>query len=389
MLRLHRLGPGPLLLASLVTVAGCSSAASTTGAIEEPSAQIAQASSGALTWMGYTWDVTSGGMAGIAQGDPSNVSVDASGYLHLKITKNGTTWTAAEIVSETNLGFGTYQWQISGPIDRMDHTVVLGLAPYGPAAGIGTDGYDEIDTEFSYWNDEIGHVNMDWGVYPADSKGKHEEDDFFFSLNGGTQTTARMVWSAAGTVSTVMSGFQPIAVTANVLNTQTYAPTDPTDEIPQQAVPMLINLWVYEAAPSSGNDVEVVLQDFEFVPEGQALPDAGPSGADDGGSDDAASPTKPTNDAGVSDDAGALGSSDAGGGVGIADAAGAAPSEDAASGTQSGAGGNAGSSGDAGAPSSGGSGGCTVGAAPRGPDPLAVLACLGAIVALARRRQGR
>src|ERR1700761_4675865 len=80
---------------------------------------VARAASGTITWMGYTWDVTNGGMAGIAQGDPNNVSVDGSGYLHLKITKNGTTWTAAEIVSESNLGFGTYQWQISGPIDRM------------------------------------------------------------------------------------------------------------------------------------------------------------------------------------------------------------------------------------------------------------------------------
>jgi hypothetical protein len=228
-----------------------------------------------LSWKGYDWYVTNGAMAGVAQGDPSNVSVDSSGYLHLKITKNGTTWTAGELYSATNLGFGTYQWQVSGPVDRMDPAVVLGLSPYGPAAGVGTDGYDEIDTEFSQWNGEIGHVNMDWGVYPATAAGQHEEDDFFFSLSGGTAATARMVWSSTSIVSTVMSGFESIGSSANVLNTFTYAPTDPNDEIPQQALPVLLNLWCYEKTPTDGNNVEIILQDFQFVPEGTPIPDAG------------------------------------------------------------------------------------------------------------------
>jgi hypothetical protein len=254
---------------------------------------IAQAQT--LSWKGYEWNVTNGAMAGVANGDPSNVSVDSNGYLHLKITKNGTTWTAGELYSATNLGFGTYQWQVSGPVDRMDPAVVLGLSPYGPAAGVGTDGYDEIDTEFSQWNGEIGHVNMDWGVYPATAAGMHEEDDFFFSLSGGTSTTARMVWSSTSIVSTVMSGFESIGSSANVLNTYTYAPSDPTDEIPQQALPVLLNLWCYEKTPTDGNDVEVILQDFQFIPEGTPIPDAGAP-------DDAAAP----------DDASVAAGSDAG-----------------------------------------------------------------------------
>ncbi|HEY2516521.1 MAG TPA: hypothetical protein VGI39_36880, partial [Polyangiaceae bacterium] len=38
-----------------------------------------------VTWKGLDWNVTTGGMAGVVQGDPKNVTVDASGYLHLKI----------------------------------------------------------------------------------------------------------------------------------------------------------------------------------------------------------------------------------------------------------------------------------------------------------------
>ena len=101
----------------------------------------------ALQWAGRSWTVTNGGMAGVANGSPSNVSVDDNGYLHLKITKSGTTWTAAELFTTEKLGFGTYQWQVDAPIDRFDKNVVLGLYPYGPAAGIGSDGTNEIDIE--------------------------------------------------------------------------------------------------------------------------------------------------------------------------------------------------------------------------------------------------
>ena len=364
-------------------------------------AAVAQASSGTLTWKGYDWNVTTGGMAGVAEGDPSNVSVDSNGYLHLKITKNGTTWTAAELYSATNLGFGTYQWQVSGPIDRMDHTVVLGLSPYGPAAGVGTDGYNEIDTEFSQWNDEIGHVNMDWGVYPATKAGKHAEDDFFFSLNGGTETTTRMVWSSTSVVSTVFSGFVPLGASTNQLNTNTYAPADPTDNIPQQAVPVLLNLWCYEAVPSSGNDVEVILQDFQFIPEGQPIPGADASA----GPVDAATPEGGAS----SDDAGGSGSdatvSSSGGGSGSGSggngtSGGSGSGSGGGSGSGSGSGGSTagldgaignGSEEDA-APagaSSGSKGGCSVGAA--GTDGQSnglamALVALGAIAFAGRKR---
>ena len=234
--------------------------------------QVAQAASGPFTWKGFTWTPTSGGMAGVAAGDPANVSVDANGYLHLKIVKNGNTWTAAEVFTTTSLGFGTYQWQIDGPIDRMDHTIVLGLYPYGPAAGIGGDGTNEIDTEFSFWNDELNGDNVDWGVYPATTAGKHWEKDFVFSLNGGSETTARMVWSKTGVKSTLLSGFQAIASTTNTIATYDYTPTTPAIDIPQQACPLGMNLWAYNKVPASGQPTEIIIRDFQFVPEGQTVP---------------------------------------------------------------------------------------------------------------------
>jgi hypothetical protein len=60
-----------------------------------------------LSWKGFDWNVTDGGMAGVADGAAANVTVDANGWLHLKITKNGSTWTASELFTTQKRGFGT------------------------------------------------------------------------------------------------------------------------------------------------------------------------------------------------------------------------------------------------------------------------------------------
>jgi MYXO-CTERM domain-containing protein len=343
----------------------------------------AHAVTGPFAWKGYTWNPTTGGMAGVCPGDPANISVDATGYLHLKITKNGSTWTASEVFTNVNLGFGTYQWQIAGPIDRMDHTVVLGLFPYGPQVGIGRDGTNEIDTEFSFWNDEVPGVNADWGVYPPSAAGTHWEDDFLFSLHGGAAATTRMVWSASGITGTLMGGFQPLGTTANVLATTSYMPSNATSEIPQQALPLGMNLWCYKAAPSSGQNVEIVIQDFQFVPQGA---DAGAGAGDSGSGGDAATGGEAGADAAAVPEAG---ESDSG-----ALAADAAPTDSSGSSAEDAGALDAGAdgvpSGEA-ASTSGASGCGCVAAGEQGGGPKAppVFGALGALTVLAARRRRR
>src|SRR4051794_41880032 len=60
-----------------------------------------------LSWKGHSWQVTSGGMAGVCQGSPNNVTIDASGYLHFKISNSGGTWTPSQMVKTDKAGFGT------------------------------------------------------------------------------------------------------------------------------------------------------------------------------------------------------------------------------------------------------------------------------------------
>src|SRR5436305_12200448 len=91
--------------------------------------QCAQAQT--IRWAGHTWKVTSGGMAGIAPGNPANVDLNPDGYLHLQIANREGKWTAAELFMTDNMGFGTYQWGIQVDVCDVDQTMVLGRFSYG------------------------------------------------------------------------------------------------------------------------------------------------------------------------------------------------------------------------------------------------------------------
>jgi hypothetical protein len=219
-----------------------------------------------LQWSGRNWALTNGGMAGVVKGDPANVTVDSNGYLHLRISNRGGTFTSAELFTTENLGFGTYQWQIEGAVDKMDPSTVLGLFNYGPKAHIGVDAENEIDIEFSQWGNTCKGCNADFTFYPATGNKAlgPKEDNFTYDPKGSTLTTARFEWSSTGIVGTIMSGLQPVGTTANVLQTLTFTPEDFTARIPQVALPLGMNLWCFKATPAA--EQEVILRNFEFVP---------------------------------------------------------------------------------------------------------------------------
>jgi len=225
-----------------------------------------QSASNTLHWMGHEWTITNGGMAGVVKGNPANVFLDDSGYLHLRIMNRGGTYTASEVFSEDKIGFGTYQWQIEGAVLKMDKSTVLGLFPYGPKAGIGSDAENEIDIEFSQWNNTCHGCNADFTFYPATGNKKlgPKEDNFTISQKDGTLTTARIEWTSTRIVATIMSGLQPVGTTANVLQTLTFAPPDYAARIPQVPLPLGMNLWCFKTTPAS--DQEVIIRNFQYVP---------------------------------------------------------------------------------------------------------------------------
>jgi len=214
-----------------------------------------------FTWAGHTWKVTQGAMVAGNTGSLSNVFVDASGYLHLKIAQNGSAWTCAELFTTDDLGFGTYQWQVEGALDKLDKNVVLGLFPYGPARGIGKDGQNEIDIEFARWGNAAWD-NGNWTVYPASASGTQGSATFMFTQSGPT-TTSRFTWSSSSIVYSFLAGLQPANSNTNLIHSWTYAPSNPTQNIPQQALPLGMNLWLFKGmAPSDGKAVEIIIRSF-------------------------------------------------------------------------------------------------------------------------------
>ncbi len=143
-----------------------------------------------VAFSGYTWDVRSGtGGPRPNQWNASNAWVDAAGALHLKVGRRSGVWTCAEVTLDQRLGFGTYEFKITGPIDQLDRNV-------------------------------------------------------FRSLRGFTSgnTPAFGQWS--------------------------YRPTNPSSHIPQNPLPVHLNLWLFQGhAPTNGQTVEIVINNFRFTPQ--------------------------------------------------------------------------------------------------------------------------
>lgn len=221
-----------------------------------------------LKWMGHEWTITNGRMAGVVPGRASNVQVDSNGYLHLEIAREGRRVTAGELFSNDRMGFGTYQWEVQGPVDHMDPHAVLGLFPYGPQAGVGVDGENEIDIEFSNWAGTLcgGLCNADFTIYPSTGnlRAGPTEEDFRLSLGGEELLTARMTWTSTSITETVMSGLQPLGTTQNVLHTWTFAPADSAVRIPQQPVPVGMNLWCFRRKVATSQ--AVVIRSLQYEP---------------------------------------------------------------------------------------------------------------------------
>jgi hypothetical protein len=80
---------------------------------------------------GYIWAVRSGrGGPGPNAWDENNVWLNTSTNLHLKISQRDGKWSCAEVTMKKRLGFGRYQFQTTGRLDRFDDNVVMGLFNY-------------------------------------------------------------------------------------------------------------------------------------------------------------------------------------------------------------------------------------------------------------------
>jgi hypothetical protein len=242
-----------------------------------------------FTWSGITWNIDPAGTpagGGTLKSSGSNITVDTSCNLHMTIT----TSSAAEMWSNNEMGFGTYQWVLQGTnYYSMDPHIVVGLFPYGPANGQGQDGQNEIDIEFSNWDGQgsLSNQNSDFTVYPAVYDNDHDiEQDMAVPTPSTATTTARFVWSSTEVQFYLMAGTIPItSAPSNVIQSASYVDLSPTGSvtasgtgpaswtftgngapstwIPQGSYLLGMNVWNYMGKPSTGTTV--VYQSFGYL----------------------------------------------------------------------------------------------------------------------------
>ena len=215
---------------------------------------------------GYTWTVKTG--VGVAPGPnnfaANNVSVDTDGYLHLWLKRAFGSWSCSEVYSTESFGFGTYEFLVKGPLGKLDQNVTLGLFSY-----LGPDATNEIDIEYSQFG-QPSAKSLNYTVWPSTKIPGYQNEGASFEVGPYVvQTYNRFIWTPSGvsfaSIETASKDLPAVAVWLGKRNMS----QSPSSHIPQQAMPVHLNLYLHNGTPPTyrnQNDVDIVITSFQFTP---------------------------------------------------------------------------------------------------------------------------
>lgn len=207
-----------------------------------------------ITWSGYDWQVKSHNRKiGPGPNFFSSANVEVVGdQLHLKITRSGNRWYAAEVINTETLGYGTYAWTVGPMTEGLDPNVVLGLFTWNDDPAYN---HREIDFEYAKWGNAGDPNNAQYVVQPYSNDGnEHRWPQQVF----GVSTTHAFTWTR-GSVE-----FRSTTADGTVLEEWTYSGPDVPVPGGENA---RMNLWLFRgAAPQDGQPVTVVLESFRYTP---------------------------------------------------------------------------------------------------------------------------
>lgn len=214
-----------------------------------------------IRFAGFDWTVehSTTPVVGNRNWNNTNVTVDSAG-LHLKVRPINGIWCASQVLSNLDMGFGTYKWEVVGRPDIMDANLILGLFQY-PRDWANAAGYDEWDFEWSKWGNTARKYNMDVSINPDKS---HPDNVRALQSKMLTlpsdQSSYRTVRTNHSMTMDIFNG------TGGSLFHWEYAPTDTTlvSQIPQRTI---INLWLINGVPPvDGKEVEIIIKNFSYTP---------------------------------------------------------------------------------------------------------------------------
>ena len=220
-----------------------------------------------VDFAGYSWWVKQGASLGPGPNNFSdseqNVVVDPNGHLHMRIAQRGDTWYCSEIVGCESLGRGTYVYTIESRLDLLDPNAVLGLFTWED--DVGQYNYREIDFEFSRWIDPNDPDCGQYVVQPWDTPGNRYR--FPIDYSGKPLTTTHVKnWQADGiSFSSFFGDFSLDPPVEDRIASWDYTGSD---NPPHGAENPRINFWLIRGwPPANGQDAEVVVRDFQFLPD--------------------------------------------------------------------------------------------------------------------------
>lgn len=226
-----------------------------------------------ITFAGRTWAVKEAplpvGPGNNRFSDQANdVWVDAEG-LHLTIRQRNGQWWSSEVILLDRLGYGTYVFKTRSRTDILDVNATFGLFTwdaYGDGELPGPP-HREIDIEDSSWG-IAGDPNTQAVVQPW-NVGSNRHRFFLPGLSTDARLTRAFRWEPGAIDFLTLAGHQPPQgyPPASLVDAWTYV----HEPSAQRYVPspgrssVRLNLWLNQAAPASGQTIEVVVTDFSFV----------------------------------------------------------------------------------------------------------------------------
>jgi len=228
-----------------------------------------------LTFAGYQW------RARWYDGSPGpdywcdNVDaawIDGAGHAHLKLQEFGSDWYAAELRSETAMGYGTYTWTTSSDLSNLDMNVVVSPFLHDPQRL--DAGTREIDVEWAQWSDPAyaALYRGKYTVMPMTDEDAYVDSDWNIPTSSGN-VTSTIVWQ-----SNSVAFHTEWTDNAQVLASWTYTPADYLQMIPQQEtcwdMRPYMQVWLTGHAtetdqhPTDNNPVEIEFTNFTYTPSG-------------------------------------------------------------------------------------------------------------------------
>jgi hypothetical protein len=217
-----------------------------------------------IEFSGHTWKVKAsetraGPGPNYFSDREEDVLVDEKGQLHLRIVFRNGRWYCTEVFTAEPLGYGIYTFSLASRVDQLDKNAVLGLFTWDDTAP--EYNYREIDIEFSRWGEEEGD-NSRFVVQPWHHAGNRHQ--FNIELRG-SYSTHSFDWSADSIQFSSFQGHDSPPAPGDKIESWLYTGADIPPEGKGNA---RINLWLLNGSPpSDGQEVEVIIEAFEFVPQ--------------------------------------------------------------------------------------------------------------------------